>query len=276
MIMRNKIVLFSIAGLLTISSSLLMTSCKKQGITTPNQEKAGFAKSSDSYFITNSPNSVYKIPVGITAIPNADRKLTFTVSSPSGAASGQQYNLGSTTITIPAGKTVDSISVKGLFGGYASGRKDTLIFKLTGGDVNAMSGSNQFTLYMQKYCPVDLTQFAGVYNIQDYYAGAPDGGPYTVTITPGTANGTTGYILISGIWGFDSPPVRVNLDWTNPANFTTSIPTAPWFVHPTYGQATIRPNGTGTFSSCDNKFTLSYETTVSAGSFGKEISVITK
>lgn len=272
----KKIILFAIGGLLVFGSSLLITGCKKQGIATPNQEVASFAKSSDSYFITNSPGSEYKIPVGLTAFPNADRKITFTVTSPSGAVAGQQYNLGSTTVTIPAGKTVDSISVKGLFSGYPTGRKDTLIFKITGGDVKAMSGSDQFTLYVQKYCPVDLNQFTGTYNIQDYYGGAPDGPPYTVNITPGTASGTAGYILISGLWGATSPNVRVNLDWSNPANFITSIPTAPWYVHSTYGQITIRPNSTGAFSSCDNSFTIGYEATVSAGSFGKYISVITK
>jgi hypothetical protein len=174
--MRNKIILFSISGLLTLSCSLIMPGCKKPGLTTPNQEVASFSKTSDSYLITNSSTSVYKIAVGLTAIPNADRKITFTVSSPSGAVNGQQYTLGSTTITIPAGKTVDSIAVKGLFSGYASGRKDTLIFKITGGDVKSMSGSDQFTLYLQKVCPLNMSDFSGNFEVlddwwQDYFPG---------------------------------------------------------------------------------------------------------
>lgn len=214
MIMRKKIVLFSIASLLAISSSLIITSCKKQGITTPNQEKVGFAKSSDSYLITNDPNSIYKIPVGITAIPNADRKITFTVSSPSGAVSGQQYTLGSTTVTIPAGKTVDSIAVKGLFSGYAGSRKDTLIFKITGGDVKPMAGSDQFTLYLQKVCPLNMSDFSGNFEVledwwQDYYSGD------VVTLT---VSGNTIFFDYPTAYNHQSLPIVVN-----PTTLATSV-----------------------------------------------------
>jgi hypothetical protein len=274
--MKNKFSSFLlIAGLLTLVS-VLTYSCKKNDIVTPNQEVALFSGKTGSYFVTNSANTVFKIPVGITAIPNADRTIKFTVSSPSGATEGQQYNLGTTSVTIPAGTTVDSIELKGLFSGYASGRKDTLIFKITGGDIPSLVGSDEYTVYMQKYCDVNLADFSGTYTAQDYYQGAPDGGPYTVTLTPGTATGTTGFVTLSGLWGIASPGVKINLDWTDPANFKTSIPTAPWFVHATYGQSTIRPNGTWSFSSCDNTFTIGYEATVSAGSFGKYTTTLTK
>lgn len=216
--MRNKFVLFSIAGLLTISSSLIMTSCKKQGVTVPNQEVAGFAKSSDSYLITDNPNSVYKIPVGITAIPNADRKITFTVSSPSGAVSGQQYTLGSTTVTIPAGKTVDSIAVKGLFSGYTGNRKDTLIFRITGGDVKAMNGSDKFTLYMQKVCPLNMSDFSGNFEViddwwQDYFPG---------DVVPLTVSGNT--ILFDYPTAYNHQSLAIVVD---PTTLATSVaPTA--------------------------------------------------
>jgi hypothetical protein len=214
MIMRNKIILFSILGLLTLSCSLIMPGCKKPGLTTPNQEVAGFAKSSDSYLITDNPNSVYKIPVGITAIPNADRKVTFTVSSPSGAVSGQQYILGSTTVTIPAGKTVDSIAIKGLFSGYTGNRKDTLIFKITGGDVKPMVGSDKFTLYLQKVCPLNMSDFAGNFEVledwwQDYFPG---------DVVSLTVNGNTILFDYPTAYNHQSLPIVVN-----PTTLATSV-----------------------------------------------------
>lgn len=214
MTMRNKTVLFSIAALLTICSSLIITGCKKHDIPTPNQEKAGFAKSSDSYLITDNPNSIYKIPVGITAIPNTDRKITFTVSSPSGAVSGQQYTLGSTTVTIPAGKTVDSIAVKGLFSGYAGTRKDTLIFKITGGDVKPMVGSDQFTLYLQKVCPLNMSDFSGNFEVledwwQDYFPG---------DVVSLTVSGNTIYFDYPTAYNHQALPIVVN-----PTTLATSV-----------------------------------------------------
>ncbi|HEU4573858.1 MAG TPA: hypothetical protein VFS36_02575 [Chitinophagaceae bacterium] len=256
----------------------LLFGCKKNSITTPDQSLSLFGGGGTtlSYFVMDDPNSSFKIGLGVTKASNVDRVINFTISSPSGAQEGAQYTIDTKSVTIPAGKVVDSVTLKGIFDGIPVGVKDTLIFKINGGDVDPLQGVDQLTVVMQKYCSVDLNQFSGTYNNQDYFGGAPDGNPYTVTITPGTATGSKGYILVSGLWGFSIPLVKVELDWSDPSNFTTYVPTALWFVHPTYGQATIRPSGYGTFSSCDNSFTINYETTVAAGSFGRETSVISK
>lgn len=274
--MKNKLSSFLfITALLTIAS-VVMNSCKKNDVVTPNQEVAGFSSKSGSYFITNSANSVFKIPVGVTSVPNTNRTINFTVSSPSGAEEGQQYTLGTTSVTIPAGTTVDSISLKGLFSGYASGRKDTLVFKITGGDIPSLVGSDEYTLYMQKYCDVDLASFAGSYT--KTYDIDPSGtyGPYTASIsdvTPLTA--TTGTIKITDfalaeVYPSAISPITVILDWTDPANFKATIPAqilvAGDFLG--YGPLTVTGVGTSTFSSCDNTFTINYKLTVSAGSFG--------
>lgn len=230
-----------------------------------------------SYFITSNPNTVYKIPVGITKVSDKDRTLNLTITSPTGAEEGVHYTIASKTITIPAGRSVDTVAIKGLYDNYPVGRKDTLVIALSGGDAKAAPFNNTFKLVMQKYCDVDLAQFTGTYNIQDYTnAGAPDGDPYTVTLSDATATtATTGTVKMSGLWGVSSP-VTVELDWTDPSNFKTKVPTQPWFVHGTYGQVTIKANGTGTFSSCANTFKVAYEATVSAGTFGKFYSILSK
>jgi hypothetical protein len=231
------------------------------------------------YYVEDAATSTYSIEVGTTDVSSVDRTVTFKVSSPTGAVSGTHYSMVTTgnTVTIPAGQTTANIVVHGIFAAYAAGtRTDTLQFVLSEPSVALADYNDTVKLVLRRYCTVDLNEFSGLYTCQDYYDGAPDGGPYTVALTPGTATGTTGYVTLTGLWGIANPTVRINLNWTNPANFTTTVVRANWFVHATYGQSVINPSGTGTFSSCDNRFTIGYEATVSAGSFGKYISVLTK
>ncbi|MEP7251874.1 MAG: hypothetical protein ABI683_05820 [Ginsengibacter sp.] len=266
--MKNRINSILTLSSILIASTLMFSSCTKDKIITPNTTASLFASTEGSYFITSDPNTSYKIPLGITRVPDKSITIEFTVSSPSGAVEGQQYMLSSHTITIPANETVDSVTLNGIFSAYTSGRRDTLVFTITGGDVPSLVGSDVYTLVLQAYCDVDLDSFVGTYlNCFD------DGsyGPYEIDIlSAGSTGATTGYIMIENLWDAGgSTPVRVNLDWTDPANFTTTITAGqPLYIDSRYGQASLRPNGSGVFSACDNTFTLNYEVYVSAGSFG--------
>lgn len=268
MIMKNKFnSTFTFTAIL-LSSIFFLSGCTKDKLVTPNVTASLFGSTEGSYFITSDPNTVYKIPVGITRIPDKDRTIEFTVTSPSGAVEGQQYILSSHTITIPAGQTVDSISLNGIFAAYPAGRRDTLIFTINGGDVPSLVGSDVFTLILQQYCDVDLNSFVGAYtNCFD----DASYGPYEIDVLSATSTGpTTGYLMVDNLWDAGgSTPIRVDLDWSDPANFTTFLPSSqPLYIDRSYGQANLRPNGSGTFSSCDNSFTLNYEVYVSVGSFG--------
>lgn len=259
--------------------AIIINSCGKEKEFTPSIENALFSNANTTglYFVTEDPETKFTIPIGISAIPKQDRTVQLSLTSPTGAVEGQQYNFGMNSVTIPAGTTSADVLLKGIFAGYPTGRKDTLVFKISGGDLPAMSSSSSYTVVVQKYCDVEMAEFTGTYVCQDYYNNAPDGGPYEVELTPGAvgADGTSGKISVLGLWG--SPvPFNVDLNWKDPADFKTSIATQPFLVHPTYGQSTIRPNGSGTFSSCDNTFRISYEVTVAAGTFGKYYSTLTK
>ncbi|MGN6420942.1 MAG: hypothetical protein ACTHMC_25750 [Pseudobacter sp.] len=270
-------------GKLILSAALLLGiatvihSCGKVKEVIPNTENSlfGNANTTGLYFITDDPKTEFKVPVGVSAVATKDRKIQFTVTSPTGAAEGAQYTLGTNTVTIPAGTASADVLLKGIFAGYPTGRRDTLVFKITGGDIPSIVSSNTYNVVLQKYCNVHIADFDGAYLCQDYYNNAPDGDPYEVELTPGDVSGTTGKVSVLGLWG-SAVPFNVSLDWTNPANFTTNIAVQPFLVHPTYGQSTIRPNSTGTFSSCDNTFRIQYEVTVNAGSFGKYYSILTK
>lgn len=257
----------------TLAAVILFGACKKRAedyFAVPPAESHFQNSTSGSFYVQDVSNPTFKIPLGITTVADVDRKITVSVSSPTGAAAGAQYNLPSTTVTIPAGKAIDSLTVQGIFAGFPGTRKDTLKFTITGGDVTPSAYNSTYTLVLQKYCPVNLSAFVGAFTKTDDNDGT---GFYTTTVNAVTSANqtgpTSGYIMVTGLWGVPgSGPIRVDLDWSDPANFKTSIPTGqPLYVHSTYGQAYVRPNGTGSFSACSNSFTLKYQVYVNAGSF---------
>lgn len=223
----------------------------------------------NSYYITNSTSSVFKIPVGITTPASVDRKITFVASSSTGAASGVQYTLPSSTVTIPAGKVVDSLAVNGIFAGYPTGRKDTLTLSISGGDVGIFSAYSTYKLVMQGYCDVVASNLSGNFvNSTDTYSGAASTKPnYTASIsswTPLTA--TTATVIIKNMgatsdngWGPFRPTdgsttgILATLNWSNPANFSVTIANQNYFNDGS-GQSTI--TATGTFSACSSTFTI--------------------
>jgi hypothetical protein len=245
--------------------------CKKTKDAIPPLQGHFANNTTGTFYVKNLPNATYKIPVGITAASDKDTKVNISVSSPTGAQAGVQYSLPSSTLVIPAGKTIDSFPVIGIFAGFPGNRRDTLIFTISGGDASPSDYNKTFTLIMQRYCDVNLTSFSGTYANTNDNDGSPVYSSSVGTITAANQTGpTTGYILVSNLWnpGVATTPIRVNLDWTDPGNFKTDIPTGqPIFIHPTYGQAFVRPVGSGTFSSCANTFTLKYQVYVSVGAF---------
>jgi len=110
----RSLILLTAAVLFT---AFLIYSCKKNETVTPNQEVSLFAQGGKtvSYLVPNDPAASFKIGLGITKPAPVDRHITFSVTSPTGAVEGTQYSISTKTVTIPAGKVVDSVTLKGLF-----------------------------------------------------------------------------------------------------------------------------------------------------------------
>jgi hypothetical protein len=257
--------------------TVILIACKKQETTIPEGVAQFNTKAAtESYFITNSAASVYKIPIGVTSLADKDRTVNFKITSPTGASSGAQYTLSGSSVTIKAGSAVDTLYVRGIFSGYPGSRKDTLKFEITGGDIPPSSYSKNYALVMQKFCSVTFSAFTGAYVGTDYdETGAivSSMSDYPITFTPQSDNKT---IRVNNLW---EVPVNVNveLDYATPGNFTTNVPDQNYFVHSTYGQVKIRAAGKGVFSSCDNTFEIRYEPYVPGlGSFGVYITKIKK
>jgi hypothetical protein len=251
---------------------LLIISCEKQETPIP-PPAAKFSATTGNYFVVNSSSSSFKIPVSVTAATNVDRVINYTVTSPSGATPGTHYAALPGTIVIPAGKVIDSIEVKGLFSGYpTSTRKDTLDIKITGGDIPVAAYNTSYRLIMQKFCDVVPANLTGDYTRStDTYNGAASTNPnYTANISAWTpVNATSATVIIKNMgatsdngWGpFAStdpalnPGIKATLDWSNPANLTVNIASQNYFNDGT-GMSTV--TGSGTFSSCDQTFTITF------------------
>ncbi len=260
-------------GLLFSVLSVGIFSCKKDNTITPPPAAAEFMQPGTlgQYFIKNDPKSVFKIPVGITNVSKSPRTVTYTVSSPTGAVRGQQYNL-SDSVIIPAGTAVDSISLNGIYGGYNGGRIDTLIFTLTGGDPTVFKGFETYEVVLQQYCDVVESQMTGDYtNTIDYFNGSPSSqGPYTATITNWVSTGPTtataniinlGFTSDNG-WGpfppsapAANPGILATFNWTDPAAFSVTIQSQPYFNDGS-GISTI--SASGTFSTCTNTIEIAF------------------
>ena len=254
---------------------LIAVSCEKEEETFIPPSFAQILKSTatDSYFIQNSPSSVYKIPIGLSTVSDVDREVTFTVTSPTGAVEGTHYALSHTnSITIPAGEVIDTLEVYGLFSAYPTGRRDTLEIKLTGGDVEAGGAISTFKLVLQKYCDVNLAALNGTYaNTRESYTdGSSPYGPYTTVVKnlvmiAGSTTKAEGYV--ENIYNDGWNDIKIQLDWTDPVAFKATIPLQP--TGKSYGGSptSVRSHSgkANTFSSCDQSFTFTIQLTNAAG-----------
>ena len=218
---------YSTIGLLLGALSMSLFSCKKNEhleelVKTPEAVRFNVAVHSATYFINTTTGLTYKIPLSISTPSTEDRVVSFTYSSPTGAAKGAQYNAPD-QITIPAGKLLDTLTINGLFDGYATpNRKDTLLIKITGPDT--LNNKGNFRLIMQKVCPTVLNDLLGDYDNTREVFGTSAYGPYTTTITSATAlTATTGEIVVANIYDFGWNPIKFKLDWTVPTATTVTL-----------------------------------------------------
>ena len=281
--MKNSIKLFI---LLVLSLCLLVFACKKKDTSAPVYSEFINASVTGKYLIADNPNSTFAIPIGLTAACNKAKIIQFSVTSPSGAKEGQQYNLGISSITIPANTLTDTIQLKGIFSGYNPGRKDTLIFSITGGDLQGLKDYTSYRVILQEYCPSNINDFLGDYtNTTD--KNNTTSTPYTTTVDSlmptGPASATL-YIHNLGAGSFGAysnsdasiqPGIAVNFDWSDSSNLVTAIPSQNLCNDIFgYGPGTISGINSGSYSSCDNSITLSYTVTVSAGTFGDFVTTL--
>jgi hypothetical protein len=215
------------------------------------------------YFITSSPNTSFKIPIGFTTVSDKDRTVTISYSSKT-AVRGTHYNAPQ-TIVIPAGKVADSITVAGVFSAYPTGRRDTLTVSVSSPDAGRAFTDNTYQVVMQKYCDVNLTALQGDYKDtrETNSSGGSPYGPYTMSVRDlKSTSATTAEGYFVNLWDSGLDDIKFTIDWTDPANFKVTVPRQFIGIDYAAGQPMeVRTNATGvsTFSSCDQSFNLSLD-----------------
>ena len=230
------------------------------------------------YSVIVNPPPLHYVVVGTTDVSNVDRTVTFNVTSTSGAIAGTDYTLNRTgTVTIPAGKTMDTIAVTGVYSSYSSGQRDTLVFTLAQPSIDPASFSDTVRLILAGPTPCDegnptLNDVLGNYaNTNELFA-TNAYGPYNTSISAVNVTGpTTGTIVVENIWDNGWGPITFNLNWTDPTNRTcVVVPQAAipgsnaGDINSTYAGQTIAvrvPSAAlsptpGTYSFCNMTFTL--------------------
>jgi hypothetical protein len=284
--MRNKILpirLLLAMSAMVLIIGMIVSACKKTSVTIPPALTTFVNQTSGVYFITG-PNVVDSIPVGVTSVASVDRSVLISVTSPSGATSGNQYTLVSNTITIPANQAIGYIVVKGNFNLYnGTPKKDTLVFTFGNAKTSSLPPSdfnNTFTLVMSGPCfegDVTLNDLLGDYtNTNENFGGQPFG-PYTTSITAvQQLTPTTGTITVSNIFDAGWNPIIFTLDWTDPANRTVTLVQQSGIgdagtISSTYAgdDISVRPYAgkVGTFSACHQTITLVMQTGVTGLGF---------
>jgi hypothetical protein len=209
----------------------------------------------------------FSLPVGVTTVSDKARTINLSYASSTGAAAGVQYNAPA-TITIPAGKALDTLRVTGIFAGYPlASRVDTLRVTVGGGDVPKNDYNNTYTIIMRKLCDVNLTTLSGSYTKTREYnnTGGLAYGPYTTQVIGLASTGATSAAgRIRNVYDWDWADLTVNLDWTNPLAPTATIPLQRTFGSDAYSVRSTpgRPN---TFSACDNTITITLDFLNAAG-----------
>ena len=265
--MKRVPIILMMTAVIAAGAFLACNKNKEYPVITPPPQANFTSVSINTYFIT-STNTPFKVPISATTVSNKDRNVTLSITSSTGAASGVQYSIASTTAVIPAGKIIDSFPVQGIYAGYTGTRVDTLTFTITGGDLAPSDYNNTYKLVMRKSCDVVGANFLGNYtNTVDFYQGNSIGPAYTASISSFTVtSATTATIVVKNLglnaWGpfvatdpVLNPGLTATLDYSNPANYKITMPLQNYFDDGS-GPSPSTIKASGTFSSCDNTLTF--------------------
>ncbi|MBN1117146.1 MAG: hypothetical protein JXA77_08080 [Bacteroidales bacterium] len=156
----NRIYLTFIAICLIVAG--IISSCEEQDFTYSGPSIVSFTDASQLFLVQDIANAVDTVKIGVTKSEAADRTVNISVGVGGSAIEGTHFKLSSTSITIPANQVIGNILIQGLYDGFGD-NLETVIFDITGGDVEIANFDTSFTLMMQRYCPPNPDAIVGTY-----------------------------------------------------------------------------------------------------------------
>jgi hypothetical protein len=280
----------NISLLLSLVVIILMSGCDKTkpydiAVSAPRAHFVG--KETQVYSVVDDPAPSFILQVGTTDVSSSDRLVTYHVTSPSGAVEGTQYTItGGGTVNIAGGKALADITIQAKYSEYASGRRDTLIFTISTPSLEAAAFLDTVKVILagpsgcNEADPVFTTSL-GNYDNTNELLGTSAYGPYTTTISSITSTGpTSATMVVQNIWDNGWGPISFDLDWSDPVNRTVTVQqqnnipgSDAGDLNATYAgfPIAVRPystSGPGTYSACDQDFTLNMQLGVGDGAGG--------
>ncbi len=224
----NNLTLIAILAVMFV-----VTGCDKTklyDVTVPRPAAHFVGERNQFYSVTPTTPAEYKVVVGTTDVANVDRIVTYNITSPTGAVLGTDYTMNrSGTVTIPAGKTMDTITFTANPVSYPLNAVDTLVIALTQPSLEITAFSDTVILIISgpsacnEATPI-LTDLVGSYPNTNEVFGTGPYGPYTTGISAVTVTGpTSGTIVVTNIWDNGWGPITFNLNWSNPSNPTAIV-----------------------------------------------------
>lgn len=204
---------------------------------------------SANFFVEDTDNATYQIPVGVTETSSSDRTFTVAIDEESTTATEDQYNLATTTFTIPAGEFFGYIEVEGYFENIPLESSTLTIDLISVEGSNVADFDSTFSLYLNQYCPFDIPL---EYDATAYLSGSATN-TFSVTLEP---TGNLNEYEVTNMWGDfvaaatgDSSyegqyayPGTLNIGCTANVTFT--------------GDESYGPGGSGTLNEATNTITV--------------------
>lgn len=210
----KKIFYWKITGLITIFFAFSLSSCKKhtnaENLVTPPEQAHFMGKSYSKLFAITSDDSSW-VKVGLTQSASYDRTVTIKVTSKTGVE-GTNFVVSKKVLTFPAGKVIDSFSVKPTdVTRYATGFKDTVTFTivLPGEAPSTYNYTHDVIIGPCFASDIAISQFDALLGSYPNSQDDPFGSPYhyavPMSIKSWTETGpTTARVVINNLWD-DTP-----------------------------------------------------------------------
>jgi hypothetical protein len=246
MIHLNKLNILFFASLM-----LLAVACEQHEVGLySGPDQVHFMTTSGS-LIVDETNPSFTIEIGTSRVADKERNYTILlVEDGSSATEGLDFEFVTNTVTIPAGETIGSFEVRGLFEGVTiDGTMAQLSIQPAQGELATYDDAYELGLY--KFCTYEQAAFIGDYTV--YEASYWGNFEYPVS---NTAGGNSFEVNSDGIWEVYGNPIAITFDTrTN----TCSIADQFLFSDASYGVVHIRSFENGTYNSCTGEISgLSY------------------
>lgn len=230
---------------------IILPACEKNDPVIWDQLLAGFEDSSALIYFNKESNTDITATFGVMLIGKQQSSaLTYTISvdAENTTADASQYNLGTTSVTIPANSSIGEFDFTGIRDEFEPGEVKTVVLNLAGENIGSEFATLTLTLEKELFCPItDASNFIG-----DYICTEVGYGDYSCAFTQDQTDPLKIWNDNFYDWGAD--PVYYIL--SGDLDQTITVPTQT--ISYAYGAYSDELSGSGYYDGCKGTFHVEY------------------